>query len=151
MDLRSRKELAAKVLKVGVNRIWLDPNKANEIKESITREDIRKLAREGAILVKQKQGISRGRARAVLLQKRKGRRQGKGSRKGKHTARAGKKILWVKRIRLYRSLFKSFLDKGLIEGITYRDLRNKAKGGFFRSRRHILTYLTENSLWIKKK
>ncbi len=151
MNLRNKKRLAAKILKVGADRVWLDPTKGVDIKGAITREDVKKLIRDGTVLVKQKVGVSRGRVRKHLLQKRKGRRQGKGSKRGKHTARAGKKILWVRRIRLYRSLFKSFLVKGLISKKIYRDLRQKAKGGYFRSRRHVLLYLTENSLWLKKK
>ncbi|MBS3175142.1 50S ribosomal protein L19e [Candidatus Woesearchaeota archaeon] len=151
MDLRNKKELAAKILDVGITRVWLDPNKKQEIKEAITREDLKRLISKGIILVKQKKGVSRGRVRRLLLQKRKGRRHGIGSRKGKHTARAGKKELWVVKIRLYRSLFNSLLEKQLVTKQTYRDLRNKAKGGYFRSRRHILLYLTENALWVKKK
>lgn len=151
MNLKNKKELAAKILKVGTGRVWLDPNKSTEIKEAITRDDLKKLIRTGVILVKQKKGVSRGRIRLVLEQKRKGRRKGPGSRKGKHTARAGKKRLWVNKIRLYRSLLKSLVEKELIAKKTYRDLRNKAKGGFFRNRRHILLYLNENSLWLKKK
>ena len=31
VNLRLQKRLAASVLKVGINRLWLDPNEANEI------------------------------------------------------------------------------------------------------------------------
>lgn len=151
MNLRNKKEVAAKILNVGLSRVWFDPAKGGEIKEAITRDDIRKLIRSGVILVKQKKGVSRGRVRSHLIQKRKGRRQGPGSKKGKHTARSGKKILWVQKIRLYRYVLSELLQRGLVTKATYRDLRNKAKGGYFRSRRHILLYLTENSLWAKKK
>ncbi len=150
MNLKNKKLMASKILKVGLTRVWFDPNKMNEIKESITIDEYRKLIRTGVILVKQKKGVSRGRVRKLLIQKRKGRRQGEGSNKGKHTARAGKKTLWVQRIRLYRTLLSDLLQKGLIDNKIYRDLRQKAKGGYFRSRRHILLYLTENSLWVKK-
>jgi len=151
VNLRNRRKLTSKVIGVGIHRVWFDPNKGSELKEAITREDFRKLVKSGSILIKQKNGVSRGRARKALLQKRKGRRSGLGSRKGKHTARAGKKILWVRQIRLYRSLFKTLLEKNLISKSTYGMLRRKAKGGYFRSRRHILLYLNENNLWIKKK
>src|SRR3989344_1885849 len=146
MNLKSKKRLAAKILKIGNTRVWVDPNNRDSLKEAITRSDIKKLIRDGVILVKQKKGVSRGRVRKILLQKRKGRRSGAGSRKGKFTARSGKKILWVRQIRLYRSLFNQLMEKKLITNQTYSHLRKKAKGGYFRNRRHVLLYLNENNL-----
>ncbi len=151
MNLKSKKRLAADVAGVGLYRVWFDPSKSEDIKSAITREDLRKLMGDGAILIRQKKGISRGRFREKLLQKRKGRRKGPSTKKGKHTARAGKKEVWMIRIRSQRELLKELLDKKLITNKSYRDLRQKAKGGFFRSVRHIKLYLTENSLWVTKK
>lgn len=150
-NLRNKKELAAKVLGIGISRVWVDPSKKEEVKKAITREDIKGLIKSGIILYKQKKGVSRGRARHILKQKKKGRRKGVGSRKGKHTARSGKKILWINKIRLYRNLFSDLLERDRITRKTYSHLRQKAKGGFFRSRRHILLYLNENKLWNIKK
>ena len=90
--------------------------------------------------------------RQVLEQRlAKGRKKGPGSKKGKHTARAGKKELWIIKIRSQRELLKELFSKNLISKQDYRDLRQKAKGGYFRSLRHIKLYLTEHSLWLKKK
>ena len=150
MNIRNKKLIASKILKVGLGRVWFDPAKNTEIKEAITREDIKKLVATGVILVKQKKGVSRGRFRAVLKQKRKGRRSGPGSKKGKITSRLGRKEAWIHRIRAQRELFYDLIAKGKITRETYSHLRSKAKGGFFRSRRHIKLYLTENSLWVKK-
>ncbi|MBS3152331.1 50S ribosomal protein L19e [Candidatus Woesearchaeota archaeon] len=150
MNLRNKRLIASRVLKVGFDRVWFDPNKTAEIKEAITRDDIRKLIVDGSILVKQKVGISRGRARMITLQKRKGRMNGSGSKKGKRTSRLGRKEEWVNRIRAQRNLFSDLVENGNITSETYRILRAKAKGGFFRSRRHIKLYLTEHSLWVKK-
>ena len=151
MNLKNKKRLAADVAGTGFYRIWIDPEKATDIKSAITREDIKKLMSEGAILIKPKRGNSRGRFRAMLSQKRKGRRKGSSTKKGKHTARAGKKEVWMVRIRGQRALLNELSEKNLISRKTYRDLRQRAKGGFFRSVRHIKLYLTENSLWIPKK
>ena len=138
------------MLKVGFDRVWFDPRLGKEIKEAITKEDLRKLVSQGVILIKQKQGVSRGRARAVISQKRKGRHSGKGSRKGNKTARLGRKEAWVQGIRAQRELFTTLLNSEAITPETYKSLRIKAKGGFFRSRRHIKLYLTENNLWKVK-
>jgi len=151
MNLRNRKNAAARMFKVGRGRIWIDPNRLKDFKEAITKDDLRKLASEGAILVKQEKGVSRAGARELIKQKRKGRRKGIGSRKGRHTARAGKKIVWVRKIRLQRKILSEYLQKQLITKDTYSILKSKAKGGFFRSARHINLYLTEHNLWNKKK
>ncbi len=151
MNLRSKRLIASKLLKIGLDRVWFDPNKNPEIKEAITRDDIRKLISSGTILVKQKTGNSRGRSRFVLNQKRKGRRGGPGSRKGTKTSRLSRKRIWINSIRAQRDLFNELLKGNNIAKETYRHLRTKAKGGFFRSRRHIKLYLTEHNLWVNKK
>ena len=150
MSLETQRTLAASILKSGEKRVRLDPERMIEIKEAITRDDVKKLIKNGLIRAKQKIGVSRGRARQILKQKRKGRRKGIGSRKGRAGARQNKKQHWVAKIRLQRNLFKELKDKRLISIPTYHQLREKSKGGFFRSPRHVKTYLTENGLWQAK-
>ena len=38
--LRTKKVMAAKVLGVGINKVWFDPQRLTEIKEAITKQDI---------------------------------------------------------------------------------------------------------------
>ena len=147
----AQKRLAAALLKVGQKRIWLDPEVTTDIKEALTRDDVRGLIKRGAIRAKLKHGVSRGRFRILLKQKRKGRRKGQGSRKGKSGVREQFKQQWVTKIRLQRALFQELKDKKLINISTYHLLRKKSKGGFFRSIRHVKLYLTEKSLWQKQK
>ena len=150
MNLRNRKKITARMFKAGTGRVWMDPTRLKDFKEAITKEDLRKLTLEGAILIKQKKGVSRYWARHIIRQKRKGARKGVGSRKGKHTARAGKKNIWVDKIRAQRRDMTEYLNKNLITNGVYIQLKKKAKGGFFRSTRHIKLYLTEHNLWNKK-
>lgn len=151
MNLASKRRIVSSILNVGLDRVWFDPSKMKAIKEAITRDDLRKLVSDGTILVKQKEGVSRARTRKIILQRRKGRRSGAGARKGSATARLGRKEKWVNGIRAQRILFSDLIDNDIISRDTYRHLRNKAKGGFFRSRRHIKLYLTEHNLWQVKK
>merc|ERR1711894_130616 len=48
--LRLQKRLAAAVLKCGKNKIWLDPNETNEISNANSRQNIRKLIKDGLII-----------------------------------------------------------------------------------------------------
>ena len=43
-----QKKLAAKVMKCGVNKVWIDP-KNEKVKQAITRRDIRRFIKEGII------------------------------------------------------------------------------------------------------
>ena len=91
--------------------MWIDPEKLTEVKEAITKEDIRSLIKDKIIRKKPKVGVSRGRARKKAVQKKKGRRKGAGSRKGKTTARLPRKKSWINRIRAQRKLLQSLKEK----------------------------------------
>ena len=56
MQLARKKELAAKVLKVGKNRIVFVEGHLSEIKEAISRMDILDLHKSGAIQIKEVKG-----------------------------------------------------------------------------------------------
>ena len=146
MKLNVQKRLAAQALKCSTKRITLDTSRLSDIKEAITTYDIRALVNGGAILKKNKQGVSRGRARELAAQKSKGRRRGHGSRRGTANARDNTKDQWMNRIRLQRDFLKDLKDHKKIKNETYRQLYRKAKGGFFRSKRHIKLYLEEHKL-----
>ncbi len=146
MKLDVQKRLAAKALKCSYQRIRFDPARLSDIKEAITLYDIRSLINSRAISKIHKQGISRGRARAIHIQKVKGRQRGHGSRKGRAGARLKRKDTWMNRIRLQRGFIKSLKDSGKIKNEVYRSLYLKAKGGFFRSKRHVKLYMEENKL-----
>ena len=96
-DFTIQRKLAAKVMKCGVKRVWIadNPSVHEKVEEAVTRDDIRELVRFNGIQKIQKKGVSRGRARAIAEQKKKGRRKGHGSRKGAKGARTPKKRLWI--------------------------------------------------------
>jgi large subunit ribosomal protein L19e len=56
MNLRNKKELAAKTLGVGKSRIVFSESRLSEIKEALTKQDIKDLKKDGAILVKEIRG-----------------------------------------------------------------------------------------------
>ncbi len=62
-DLSNQRRIASNVLKIGINRIWLDPEEKEGIADATTRNDIRDLLESGAIQAKPKKGVSRARAR----------------------------------------------------------------------------------------
>lgn len=149
MKLKVQKRLAASVLKRSKNKVSIDSSRLEEVKEAITRFDIKSLIKDKAIRVKPIKGPSKVRARKLKDQKTKGRRSSYGSRKGTSNARLSTKEKWMNKVRLQRTFLKELKDKKHIDSIVYRNLYNKSKGGFFRSKRHIKLYIEEHNL-VKK-
>lgn len=144
--MKVQKRLAASVTKSSPKRIHFLADKLAEIKEAITKHDIKLLLGKKIIVRRQKTGVSRARANTILSQKRKGRRKGHGSRKGKENARQNSKDSWIIRIRKQRAFIKKLYAKEILDTATYRDLYRKSKGGYFRSERHIKLYLEEKGI-----
>ena len=150
MKLNTQKKIAAKVLKTSPKRVKLDPSRAEDLKEAITKTDLRGLVGDGAIKKVQKTGVSRARANKTLKQKSKGQQKGAGSKKGKKTTHAPKKESWMNKIRVQRTFLKELKEKKLLDTKTFADLYKKAKGGFFRSKNHIKIYIDEHRLINKE-
>lgn len=143
MKLNLKKRLAADILGVGINRVWIDPTRAADVAAAITREDIKGLISGGVIKVKQKRGTSRGRLRKLAVKRRLGRRRGAGSRKGARRARLPRKTSWIRTVRPLRSRLRELKKQGVIGPREYRRLYRMVKGGAFRSRAHLETHLKE--------
>lgn len=141
--LEMQRRLASELLKAGKNRIIFNKEMIDEIKEAITREDIRSLINRGAISVKPKKGVSRARAKKIHEQRGKGRRKGPGKRKGAKHARTPKKRAWINKIRPQRRFLRLLKEKGHVNNTQYRRLYRLAKAGFFRSKRHLKLYVNK--------
>ncbi len=149
MQLTVQKRLAASVLKCSEKKVAFDPSRLEEIKEAITKSDIRNLIKRGAIIRKADNITSRGRARALHEQKVSGKRRGHGSRKGAQKARNPKKEAWMNSVRLQRSFIRLLRDKKVIDQKTYRSFYMMIKSGVFRSKRHIKLYMEEHGIGKK--
>ena len=57
MQLKIQKRLAAQILKASKNDIWLDSSRLEDIKEGITKADIKSLIKDKAIKSKKTRGI----------------------------------------------------------------------------------------------
>ena len=143
MNVRSQRRIAAAILRVGENRVWLDPEDIDAISSAITRTEIRRLIHEGAIRALPETRSSKGRSRTLKAKKKIGRRTGPGSRKG---IRVPTKKAWMLRIRAIRDRLRELRDKRMIQTQTYRKLFLMAKGGSFRSSSHLDEYIEAHKL-----
>lgn len=121
MNLRNKKELAARTFGVGKNRISFMESRKDEIKEALTKQDIRDLVAGGAIIIKDIKGRrkieKRGRKSIGNI------RQRVNKRKREYIVLTRKLRGYIKSIssRISREEFKKIRKK-----IKNREFKNKA-------------------------
>ena len=136
VNLKKKRELIARMLGIGANRVKFEPDKLDDIADSITREDLRSLVKRGTIWTTKVKGTSRGRAKTKqAIRKKSG--LGPGSKKGKKTARMGKKSAYVTKIRSMRHHLKVLKDRNEINRQTYWSIYKKVNGSQVRSVSHL--------------
>ncbi len=146
--MKQKKILAGKILKTSPGKIRIAPGAEGDVVKAITRSDMRGLIAVGKIYEVAHSEQSRGRARHIMEQKKKGRRSGRGTKKGKKYAIVPRKEQWMARIRVQRKFLAEIKEKGLVSKESYKNLYAKSKGGYFRNRRHIKLYITEHDLFL---
>lgn len=146
----NKKKLAAKILKTSPSKVRFAADALEDIKKAITRSDLRGLIAIKKITKAKTNSQSLSRARKIKVQKRKGRQKGRGSKKGSQHSSLSRKAAWTIKIRAQRKFLKELREKSLITPSNYQKLYRKSKGGFFRNRRHIKLYLSEQNMVQKK-
>ena len=150
-DLRNQRRMAASILKCGKNRVWMDPDRMEEIAKAVVRKDIRILINGGAVKSLPIQGISSGRRKLNIIQKEKGRQRGYGSRKGKKHARLPKKDRWMQTIRALRTYLAQLREEKKLDPASYRTYYMKSKGGEYRSVNHLKSHLISDGIIKEEK
>ena len=125
-NLNKKKELAARTFGVGVNKIFFDTRRLNDVKEAITKQDMRDLLSDGAISIKENIGRK-------MKEKSKTRR---GVGKIKIKKKKGKReyVILVRKLRIYVGELRL---QGKIPKEQFYELRKKIKARAFKDKSHL--------------
>jgi large subunit ribosomal protein L19e len=126
----NKRDLAAKALKVGKERIVFVRARIEEIKEAITKQDIRDLAESGAIIIKP----VKGRRKNV---KRKNRR-GPGKIKKKTNKRKNEYVTITRKLRNYVGELKK---QGKLTPEEVKEIRKNIRNRAFKSKANLKLYV----------
>ena len=132
MNLSKKKELAARTLKIGKERIVLVESRLEEIKEAITKEDIRHLHKEKAIIIKNKKGRKKVKTRK--------RKKSVGNIRKKVKTRKKDYVTLTRKLRAY---VKELKNQGRLSGEEVKDIRKKIRNKNFKSKANLREYIGE--------
>ena len=126
MQLNKKKELASRVLKVGKGRIVFNKESLSEIKEALTKQDIRDLVKSGSIFVKEISGTKK-------QVKRNTRRRAGSIKKNVNT----RKRDYMTITRKLRAFISELRKHGTISSEEYWKLRKEIRAKSFKSKAHM--------------
>ena len=130
MNLGKKKSLAARTLNVGEGRIVFINSRLDEIKEAITKQDIRDLKNSGAIVIREIKG--RRKTKRISKKKR------DGNVRIKINVRKKRYVTLTRKLRKYISLMK---ENGKLSNIEFKNIRRKIRNKEFKSLNDLKAYL----------
>ena len=135
MKLEKKKALVARALKIGKNRVVLNSERLSEVKEAITKQDIKDLLSSGAITIKETKG------RKAIVKRKGRRRMGSVRKKVKNSKR--KYMILTRKLRAH---LKNLKSKSKISQEEFLELRREIRASLFKD----LSRLKERISQIKE-
>jgi len=136
MNLSKKKSLAVKTLKVGKDRIIFVNSRLEDIKEAITKQDIKDLQKDGAIIVKEIKGRKKN-----LKRKKK---RSTGNIRKKVNKRKERYVIMTRKLRKY---IKELRNQGKLSREESLDIRKKIRNKSYKSLGNLKEYVRREKKW----
>jgi large subunit ribosomal protein L19e len=142
MSVKFTKRVASELLNRGENAIRMRPDAMEEIGKAITRDDVRRLIKDGSVMaLKTKHELYP----KVHEEKRK---RGHGKRKGSANARRGR--TWEKKVRSQRLVLRRLKDIKKIDNVMFKRYYLLIKGNAFADKRSLLLHLSDDGIKLSE-
>ena len=130
MNLKKKKLLAQRTLKVGKERIMFVKERVDEIKEAITKQDILTLKEKGAIKIKEIKGRKKNLKRKA--------KRSTGNIRKKVNKRKQEYVILTRKL---RSLLAEEKKQKNLDQEEILDIRKKIRNRVFKSKNHLKDYI----------
>ncbi len=130
MNLRNKKELASKTAGLGKGKVVFVKERLPEIKEAITKQDMRELIKSGAIKIKPNEGRKTNVSRKN--------KRGAGKIKIKVNKRKQEYVVITRKLRKYVAELKK---QGKITVEEAKEIRKKIRNRVFKSKANLKIYI----------
>lgn len=130
MNLNKKKLLAARTLKVGIERIFFVPSRLGEIKEAMTKQDIRDLHKEEIILIKPVKGRKKSTQRKS--------KKGQGNKRKNIRKKKRNYLLITRKLRRH---LRELRSKGEVSGERIKEMRKKIRARDYKSKAHMISQI----------
>lgn len=141
MSIKFTKRVASELLNRGENSIRIRPESIEEVKKAITRDDVRKLIKDGVIVA-----IKPHRELYKKPKKEGRKKRGIGKRKGTAKARRGR--TWERQVRSQRLLLGRLKATAKIDNSVFKRYYLLIKGNAFPDKRSLLLHLSDDGIKV---
>lgn len=146
MSIKLTKRIAADLLGRGLSSIRIREKGLEDSGKAITREDVKKLIKEGNVYAQEPQPNKSVHSKLLKEKRAKGRRRGTGSKHG--TRKSRRSIEYKKKIRAQRRVLESLKEDKTIDNERYKEFYRLVRGNIFQSKAVLIAHIKSKGVQI---
>lgn len=148
MSIRFAKRAGAYILDRGESAVRIRPDALNDAEKALTKDDIRRLVKEGKIYAIKEKHNKSARSKRLRVARSEGRSRGPGRRRGTRNTRVGR--VWEKKIRSQRRLLKELKAMKKINTTVFNEYYSHVKGNQYANKATILLHMREQGIQVSE-
>ncbi|MCL5117491.1 MAG: 50S ribosomal protein L19e [Candidatus Marsarchaeota archaeon] len=142
------RRIAAQVSNKGLNKIVLKPTSMESINNALTRDDVKKLIKDGNIIIKKDLHNISFHSKVLKKKRQEGRSRGPGKKKGTKKARGF--VDYKKRIRGQRLILHELKQSSIIDNNMFKAFNRLVKGNVFQTKTSLLNHIKSKGVPISE-